>query len=697
MKHPFQSVPGGSSNITPPHYRAVKTMRMNKLVALFIIAIIVSPNLSIVRGQTLTLASFDVEYESGEDVSISGTATADANLTLVVVFNSTILYEANFTAKEDGNYSEEYEIPGNATEGVYTVTISSGGESVNADFTVFSDNTEESEDADLSEASDNSMELAENLIEQAEDAKENVEDEFDDLEDVGVPSEANSSYLQGIEYLDIAKEEFDAGNYNETSTHAFEAIQLFGDAYMGIQGLTYPTMDEPEDDDDNDSNETVKAEVTDETESPGRLAVAIERAYVYWKRLNDTVTRLGEEGFNVTKIVEALEDVESHLGNASLYQVEGNHTAAVREFRAARKSLGRIHGFIESRIKERRERQTEQFLAQFQRRVEKITGTLEGLQASLEAGKTRRVQAVLRSTAQRLLRLSDTLSSGNMTDVLDDLDDAVEALDDGLDELNGEGLSKQIKSASRFEAKIESLKRSFERLTNAGYNTSEFDEYLAEAQSLLSQIEEKLQEGDEDVVKELIEDAEDLIEDAQKLFKKLQKNTLKASRVTENGRRPENSGLDNEDGNDDEEDDHDEDGNISSSSVKVSDDVAGELGELVGVISRIEERLVNLSTTGVNTTEVEVLMENAKVLIEEAKALAEENPDEAKELLEVVEELLDEAIDLIEGKTETESNVSVSAFEPDDEKDDDESDDDEEDSTSTELPDEEPDDVEING
>ena len=118
MKHPFQSVPEGSSNTTPPHHRVVKNMKMNKLVALFIIAIIVSPNLSIVRGQTLTLAPFDVEYESGDDVSISGTATANANLTLVVVFNSTPMYEANFTVEGDGNYSEKYEIPDNATEGV---------------------------------------------------------------------------------------------------------------------------------------------------------------------------------------------------------------------------------------------------------------------------------------------------------------------------------------------------------------------------------------------------------------------------------------------------------------------------------------------------------------------------------------------------------------------------------------------------
>ena len=192
-------------------------MRMNKLVALFIIAIIVSPNLTIVRGLTLTLAPFEGGYAPGDDVSISGTATVEANLTLVVVFNSTILYEANFTAEGDGNYSKEYDIPENATEGVYTVTVSDGGESVGADFTVASD-----------DASDDSRELAETIIEQAENLKDNVEDAFDDLEDVEVPSVANSSYLQGIEYLNMAKEAFDAGNYTEASDMAFNAIQSLG-------------------------------------------------------------------------------------------------------------------------------------------------------------------------------------------------------------------------------------------------------------------------------------------------------------------------------------------------------------------------------------------------------------------------------------------------------------------------------------
>ncbi len=491
MEQVFRGVPAGSSYYTPPPLRSVKNMRMNKFAAIFIIAIIISPNLTIVRGQTLTLAAFVVDYEPGADVTITGTATAEANLTLTVIFNSTTLYEVNFTAAGDGNYTEDYEIPGNATDGVYTVTVSDGGGSVTADFTV---------------ADNSMMELAESLIEQAEDAEDNVEDAFDDLEDEGieVPPEANSSYLQGIEYLSLATENFDQGNYTGASEDAFEAIQLFGDAFERVQDLI-PV--EPDDDDGDDGD--------GEDGSPERLATAIERAYVYWEKLNETVTRLDGEGFNVTRVVEALEGVKGNLDAASAYQEEGNHTAAVRAFRDARSSLGRIHGFIESNLKERKEKQTEKFLEQFQRRVDKITGVLEGLQDNLEEGKTQRVQAVLRSTAQKLLRLSDSLGGEDLEDIIDEMEDAVDELEEGINELNGKGLSNQIKSANRFDATIESLNNTLQRLSEAGIETSELEEKLSEAPDLLAQVEETVRAGDKEAAEDLIDELEDVIDEIQ--------------------------------------------------------------------------------------------------------------------------------------------------------------------------------------
>jgi flagellin-specific chaperone FliS len=286
----------------------------------------------------------------------------------------------------------------------------------------------------------------------------------------------------------------------------------------------------------------------------------LERANRYWDKLNATVTRLEDNGDDVSSIRVALTEAKNALNESGDHIAEGNFTAAREDFTRARKVLGRINGLLNSSTKARREKQVEKFLEQFQKRVEKINGTVMGLQGNLAASKSRRVKAILESTAETLLNISGGLSSGNLTDVIDDLDDVVEELDDGLDELNGEGLSKQIKAVYRFEAKIDSLNRSLQRLANAGYNTSKLDEYLSEAQSLLALIEEKIREGDEDASEELIAKAEELIDEAQDHFKAFQKDASKASRGEESGRGSLDSpGRSGRDDDEDDEDDHGDD------------------------------------------------------------------------------------------------------------------------------------------
>ncbi|MBL7080016.1 Tar ligand binding domain-containing protein, partial [Candidatus Bathyarchaeota archaeon] len=136
---------------------------------------------------------------------------------------------------------------------------------------------------------------------------------------------------------------------------------------------------------------------------------------------------------------------------------------------------------------------------------------------------------------------------------LDEMEDAVDEFEDGIDELNGEGLSKQLKSANRFEARIESLNKTLRRFAEAGFETSELDEYMTDAQGLLARIEAEFRAGNEEDAEELIEDAEELIEEAQERFKKFQKEAAKVSGGEENGRgRPESPGRS---GKDDDEDD----------------------------------------------------------------------------------------------------------------------------------------------
>jgi hypothetical protein len=374
-------------------------------------------------------------------------------------------------------------------------------------------------------------ELAENLISSAEDAQENVEDVFEELEEGGIeiPAGANESYNLGVEALEAARAHFDDGNYTEAGDYAYEAVQLFGDVNQQVEGLV-PV--ESLDDDDDDEEEA-------DEES---LAVAMDRAFAYWAKLNDTVTRLEDEededydvarisealdeaydeedeDYDVARISEALDEAYDRLKVASEELLAGNHTGAVEEFRNARSVLGRIHGYLQSRVKEHKQKRAEQFMEQFQRRIQDVNGTLLRLQERLEEGVTSRVRGVLTSTMNKLQQLRRRMAAGlsyeEFEKDLDDLEGMVEDIEEGIDGL-GKKYANQIKSMNQVEARIRVLNKTAQRLARKGQDLSGFQGEMDDAEGLLSQLRERFQAGDIDDIGELLDDAKDSFKEAQR-------------------------------------------------------------------------------------------------------------------------------------------------------------------------------------
>ena len=110
-----------------------------KFAAFALIALLVLPALGVAMGAaSLTVASVEASYESGEEVEIYGSANPGSNVTVVVVVNATLETVCNVTvtADEDGNYSCGFQLPVDASEGVYNVTASADGETAQASFSV---------------------------------------------------------------------------------------------------------------------------------------------------------------------------------------------------------------------------------------------------------------------------------------------------------------------------------------------------------------------------------------------------------------------------------------------------------------------------------------------------------------------------------------------------------------------------------
>ena len=278
-------------------------MKTRRLMALFTLVLILSSTFGFVNAkdglmigaqvQAIAVGVEETTYEPGDSVEISGNAGSLANVSIMVFAGYTYILDLNVTAEEDGEYEIEFDLSDDAENGTYTVTASTNGEILQTYFYVIVQDLKE---------------LAENLISQAEDSQENVEDIFEELEEleeggIDIPSGANESYNQGVNALEAALAHFEDGNYTEACDYAFSAVPLFGDAFEQVQYLV-PVETHDRDDGDEDENEDDGGE----PQGLNGIRIALERAYAYWEKLNETVTRFEEDGYDITEIREVLDE-----------------------------------------------------------------------------------------------------------------------------------------------------------------------------------------------------------------------------------------------------------------------------------------------------------------------------------------------------------------------------------------------------
>jgi chromosome segregation ATPase len=589
-------------------------MKTRRLVALFTIVLILSSTFGFVNAQdgltigaqveAMTVGVEETTYEPGDSVEISGNAGSLANVSIMVFDGYTYILDLNVTAEEDGEYVVEFDLSEDAENGTYTVTVSTDGESLQAIFYVMVQDLEE---------------LAENLISQAEDSQENIEDIFEDLEEDGIdiPSGANENYTLGVAALAVALAHFEDGNYTEAGDHAYDAVLLFGAAFELVQDLV------PAETPDGDDDEGVEA---DEGEPQGLngIRIALERAYAYWEKLNETVTNFREDGYDVSEIREVLDAAKTVLDESGEHVMEGNFTAAREDFTRVKSVLGRINGLLKSTIKTRKENQAEQFMEQFQRRIQNMNGTIARIQDKLDGVNAQNFQNTLNNTAEKLQRLRGRLSEDDLEDILDELDDAVEEVEDDLDELDGRGFSAQIKNLNKVEAKIRTLNRTAERLRERGWNTTDTDQELEDADDLWKELKEMLEEGETESVKEFLEDMEDRFED---LKDELKENLKENRRITTAQRKAEEA--------------------ISSIQRRVQER-KHNFDELKEEIVSLTRKATALSGRGMNVSDIQAYLSLAREKLGEALEQTDLASDASQGLAREVENLIDKVEDLIE-------------------------------------------------
>lgn len=348
--------------------------------------------------------------------------------------------------------------------------------------------------------------LAERLMFQLEKGRERVERAFEDR-DLEIPEAARDEYSLGVEALNETRELISNGDYQAAAQVAKGALNHFGDAYRIFREHIQAT-EEPEETDEPTFNETERG-----------LKVAIERTYMYLGRLNATVVSLKGEGYDVSAVLEMLRKAWTYMVEAEAQIEEGELRNAARALATARETLGQSNGLMNSTVKAYKERRVQHFMAQVQNNIRNINGTIERLQTSLEAGRTNQVRAVLSTVEMKVQGLQERLTSGNLDVSLDELHAAVNSINDGLNELDGE-TATQIRAMNMVEAKMQALNASAIRISQRYANYSdvqgEVDALLSRTREMFDEITDEIKAGNTEAVRDLLRIANSNVVEANK-------------------------------------------------------------------------------------------------------------------------------------------------------------------------------------
>jgi DNA repair exonuclease SbcCD ATPase subunit len=284
------------------------------------------------------------------------------------------------------------------------------------------------------------------------------------------------------------------------------------------------TEDEIEEDEADEEEE--EDEVEDETEDTVEqlsnelvgLESAIQRAEGFIAKIRETMNNLLANGYTLTDkeigwINGNLSASEDLLAEAKgLLELDGFNPSEAAKLKAeARGIMGRTMGYMHKAAKKLKEDRAQEFIGNVEDGINSLQEKIAKLEERLEQGDI--VQAALEAKLRLLERLRERLEAGEVDEVVEELEEVVEDIDEDLDDLDDEETAERFKAMNRVGARIRVLTRMAQRLGDRGENTTEIDEQVASAEGLMAELMNRMQEGGDGELNDLLESAEEGLTD----------------------------------------------------------------------------------------------------------------------------------------------------------------------------------------
>ena len=490
-------------------------------MALAMLALMAFPSLGIALAAPLTVEMDSESYEPGEKVEISGISDANASVTILVVFNSTTIYTNVTEADEDGEFYTEFQLSEDASDGLYNVTASTDGVEAKTHFTVIPDEDDPSSGENGGEDDEGAASLSVETDSVFYEPGEYVEISgvADENASVAIVVVVNSTLETMYDNVTDADEDGDFSVRFQLPEDASEGLYNVTASTDEVEAETYFTvaLDGDLDGETGDDGTDDGGSAEEDAERAIGLKVAIDRAIRFLDKVNATAIRLNETGYEVQDIEANLTEARNHLDEALILLEELDINGTAHELAKARGILGRTTGWLHSTAEKVKETKVKTFLQNVEGQINGLEAKINQLQDRLENGTI--VLSALQAKRRQLIRIRERLAAGDVDGVIDNLDNMIEDIDEELNNLNGESTSVKLKAMNRIEAKIRVLNATAQRLSRKGEDTSEIEEELTDATTLLSQTMELLDSGDIEGAEELLEEAEEHLEKASDIIR----------------------------------------------------------------------------------------------------------------------------------------------------------------------------------
>ncbi|MCX6649913.1 MAG: hypothetical protein NTV61_11100 [Candidatus Bathyarchaeota archaeon] len=448
-----------------------------KLMVVFAVALLLVPIAPMALATaTLTVQTGPKYYNAGDTVAIKGTAPANATVHVNVTYASVSVFSGNVVANSTGGYGVSYVLPSTAATGIYTVKATSGTLTDDTTFMVTTVST---------------AVMAQQLIGAAEKSQLLTKETIQAIKDEGytVPSAVNASMTQGAAALAAAKAFYGQGSYVASAESAQRAMTHFKNA-MTLAIRAGKTEDKTTE----DENET--------------LTHQVERLTGEAERLSEVLKNLNDAGKNVTAIEAKVASANASLTSASTLIGEGKYDEAAAAVKEARDSLREAMQLLKVLLKDVRKDLMEQFKNRLHDRLnatEDDLGTLKGhvKDSNMTAAMTRFGEA------NGFIKRAETrLKNGEDDNALNDLEEASNEFNLGLNEVDNNGYSQGMRQTNTIRAQIQVLQELAATLKEQGKDTSAVDAKIQELQTLLDEGMGMMQNGNAGGANKLFEDAE---------------------------------------------------------------------------------------------------------------------------------------------------------------------------------------------